>query len=374
VSKTLNILTIGGATQDMFIKYDNPEIMHLHTTRGKQSFLLLAEGGKVEVSEIFYSSGGGANNTAISFDKLGFDVATVIKVGGDEAGTFVLRKLKEAGVSTEHVIISHDGQTGLSFIIPSLTSDRTVLAFRGINAEMTEQEVPFDSFSKYDLLYITSLSGDSSQLLLPIVKQAKTLKIPCATNPGISQLTAGAPMLRQSLPFLDILILNAHEAKIFMLSLVATSEHLKKSLKTGPNKKASPTPSLLQQSIAVEDIWFSLNNFFQEVMAHGPKIVVVTNGSEGVYVAYEDKIYYHPSLPISVINTVGAGDAFGSSFVGSYLAHKSIEQAIVNGIINAASVISFMDTKQGLLSMQELEKRAQKLDSKLLQKFALKEH
>jgi sugar/nucleoside kinase (ribokinase family) len=373
VSKTLKVFTIGGATQDMFIKYDNPEIMHLHTTRGKQSYLLLAEGGKVEVSEIFYSSGGGANNTAISFDKLGFDTATFIKIGDDQAGDFILRKLKDAGVSTEHVIVTPDGQTGLSFIIPSLTADRTVLAFRGINADISEKEVPFSCLPKYDLLYITSLSGKSSQILLPIVKQAQKLKIPCATNPGISQLSSGAPILRESLPYLDILILNAHEAKVFMMSLVSTSEQLKKSLKSGPNKK-TVTPSLLQQSIAVEDIWFSLNNFFQAVMAHGPKIVVVTNGSEGVYVAHEDMIYYHPSLPISVVNTVGAGDAFGSSFVGTYVAHQSIEKAIVHGIINAASVISFMDTKQGLLSMHELEERARKLDPKLLQKFALREN
>lgn len=369
----MKILTIGGATQDIFIKHDNPELMHLHTARGNQSYLLLAEGGKVDVSEIFYSSGGGANNTAISFDKLGFTTATCIKVGDDEAGSFVLKKLRDAGVSTEHVIVARGQQTGLSFIIPSLTSDRTVLAFRGVNTELQENEIPFESFAGFDQLYVTSLSGHSSQLLLPIVKQAKKHKVPCATNPGASQLSAGAHTLRQSLPYLDILILNVNEAKLFMLSLVASSESLKKALKSGPHKKTTIKPSLLQQSIAVEDIWFSLNNFFQEIMSHGPKIVVVTNGSEGVYVAHEDTIYFHPSLPIQVVNTVGAGDAFGSSFVGSYLVNKSIEQAIVHGIINAASVISYMDTKQGLLSMEELEQRAGELGSKLLQKFKLTE-
>ncbi len=367
----MKVLTIGGATQDVFLKYANAEIMHLHTTRGKTSYLLLAEGGKIEISEIIYSSGGGANNTAISFNRLGFDTATLIKVANDEAGSFVLKKLKEEGIATDHVIVSKSGQTGLSFIIPSLTADRTILAFRGVNETLSKKDVSFQELNVYNLLYVTSLSGKASQLLLPLVKHAHEQGIACATNPGTSQLVAGAPILRQSLPYLDILILNAVEAKTFMLSLISTSKELKRSLKKEP-QIASSQPTLLQQSMGVEDIWFSLKNFFQAVMPNGPKIVVVTNGAEGVYVAHKDTIYFHPSLPIKVVNTVGAGDAFGSSFVGTYISTKSLEAAILHGIINAASVISCMDTKQGLLSLKELEKRAQGIGFGLLQSYPLK--
>jgi len=368
----VKVLTIGGATQDIFLKYADAEIMHLHTTHGKTSYLLLAEGGKVEVTDISYSSGGGANNTAISFNRLGFDTATLIKVGSDEAGSFVLKKLKEEGISTKHVIVAKNGHTGLSFIIPSLTADRTILAFRGANSTLTKKDIALKDLADHDLLYITSLSGPASQILLPLAQFAHKHGIPCATNPGTSQLVAGAPMLRQSLPYLDILILNAVEAKTFMLSLISTSKTLKRSLQKEPKMSASRKPHLLQQSMGVEDIWFSLQNFFQAVMPKGPKIVIVTNGSEGVYVAHKDTIYFHPSLPIKVVNTVGAGDAFGSSFVGTYVATKSIEKAILHGIINAASVISCMDTKQGLLSLKELEKRAKEIGLDQLQRFPLK--
>jgi sugar/nucleoside kinase (ribokinase family) len=367
----MKILTIGGATQDIFILYEDAETLHLHTKRGKESYLLLKEGGKLEVKELIYSSGGGANNAAFSFKKQGFDVSPVLKVANDEQGTFVIDKLKEAGINTQYVV-SVAGHTGLSFIIPSLEHDRTVFAFRGVNGTMSEEDIPFDDFDQYNYLYITSLSGGSSQLLLSITQQAKKLQIPVAINPGASQLVAGAPTLCKSLLNIDILIINSSEAKKFMLSLAHANEHLHTTLKKkGKKIKTDHRPILLEESINIEDIWFSINNFFQAVLAQGPRIVVVTNGAEGVYVATGQTVYFHPSLPIKVVNTLGAGDAFGSSFVGAIASGKSIESAIRHGICNAASVISFMDTKQGLLSMKELEKKAQELDPHLLQQFKL---
>ena len=368
----MKILTLGGATQDIFILYEDAETMHLHTKLGKQSYMLLKEGSKIEVTDIIYSTGGGANNTALSFRQLGFDVGIIVKIAQDQQGEFILKTLKKEGVVTDHIIISHQGQTGLSFIIPSLAHDRSIFAYRGVNATLSEREIPFDVIKNYNYLYVTSLSGESSHLLLPIVTTAKKSNIPVATNPGTSQLIAGAPGLRESLPFIDILITNSAEAKTFMLSLVQTSDQVKSNIKKQVSKPSQQQqPSLLNQPISIENILFSLNTYFQSVLEHGPKIVVVTNGAEGVYVATQDAIYFHPALPIKVINTLGAGDAFGSSFVGSLAAGKSVEQAIRHGIINSASVIGFMNTKQGLLSMQELEKRAQQLDQKLLQKFAL---
>ena len=42
----------------------------------------------------------------------------------------------------------------------------------------------------------------------------------------------------------------------------------------------------------------------------GPKTVVITNGSNGVYVATEKEIIFHPSIKTKVVDTVGAGDSW----------------------------------------------------------------
>ena len=104
-------------------------------------------------------------------------------------------------------------------------------------------------------------------------------------------------------------------------------------------------------------------------MERGPQVVAVTNGAEGVYVAQGDTIYFHPSLPSDVVCTVGAGDAFGSCFVASLLQEKSVPESLIRGSLNAASVITHIGAKMGLLNSGELEKRAQKTSLQLLQSF-----
>ncbi len=365
------VLTLGGATQDIYIRYANAETMRLHTAKGMQSYLLLQEGAKIEVSELLYSTGGGAVNTAISFERMGFNAATFIKIGDDSAGQFILKKLDEEGVSTDNVIVAKGGQSGTSFVIPSLERDRVIMAMRGINTQMVLKELPFDQIKKSDLLYITSLSGDSSKLLLPIAEYAHKHGIPVAINPGGSQLIAGAPILRESLKYVDLLIMNSAEAKLFMLSL-AQAKNLESGAPTTVKKAKKTKPSLLSGSINVEDLWFQLDHFFQAVLRLGPKVVVVTNGAEGVYAATKDTIYFHPSAPVKVVNTVGAGDAFGSTFTATYFLTHSVEQAIRYGIANASSVISHMDTKEGLLTFDRIENRAKKFNATLLQKIPLK--
>jgi len=365
------ILTIGGATQDIFIHYQDAQTVTLRTSEGDRSFIVLPEGKKVEINSIDCATGGGATNSAVSFKRLGFDVSTVVKLADDQAAQAVIKQLTNESIDTKNILHTKEGETGVSFIIPAPSSDRTVLVDRGVNASMNKDEFPFQIIQTADQLYITSLSGESSQLLLPISQEAKKHNVPVATNPGSSQLAAGADVLRESLPNIDILILNADEAKLFMLSLIQTSKTLSEQLKHEQEEEQPALPELLSCHLTYDGICFSLNDYFKEVLNRGPRIVVITNGAEGVYVAHESTIYYHPSIDTEVVNTVGAGDAFGSCFVASIIRGLSIEQALVNGIINASSVISYLNAKEGLLDQKELERRAAIIGTSSLEKLNL---
>lgn len=365
----MKILTIGGATQDIFIHHRNAERLILSSDAGEKSFLLLKEGSKIEVTHLDYSTGGGATNSAVSFKRLDFDVAPCFKVGNDHQAQLILDALQKEGIVTSYVVHTDTAQTGISFIIPSPTGDRTVFAFRGANAYLTYQDVPQKYLKDYDCIYITSLSEQSSQLLPSLTIQAKKLGIVVANNPGASQLASGAHTLREALPNIDILILNSEEANQFMVALMHNHETLEESeQKILTNTNA---PELLKRPITYKNICFSLKTYFKEVLAQGPKIVVVTNGAEGVYVATKDVILFHPSLPTKINNTVGAGDAFGSCFVACLTKKLSVEESLVRGIINATSVISYLDAKEGLLAWQDLEKKAHALGLGLIKKFKL---
>ncbi len=118
-------------------------------------------------------------------------------------------------------------------------------------------------------------------------------------------------------------------------------------------------------------VCFTLSQFFREIQKQGPRIVVVTNGRDGVYAAKNDTIYFHPALPVNVVSTLGAGDAFGSCFVAQIMQNKPIEYAIRAGVANSASVIQELDTQTGLLNTVTLEEKLKKLDPLLLQTFSL---
>ena len=360
------ILTIGGAMRDIFIQHEHVETLNLHTTDKEQSFIILEQGHKIEVDKLAHYTGGGAANSAVSFARLGFSVESFFKVGADQEGNSIVQALEKENVSTNHVLRSKQVATGTSFIIPGSKGNRTVLVYRGANLTIQENELPRSAMKNTDQIYVTSLSGPAAKLLVPIAKIAKEYGKPVAVNPGTSQLKAGPTMLKAALENIDILILNSYEAQLLMTSLTMMLPKVKLE-----QKKEKFIPKLLRTPLGPSTTCFTLPQFFHEVISHGPQIVVVTNGSEGVYVAANKKIYFHPSLKTTIVSTIGAGDAFGSCFVAQLAQGKSVEDALRCGIINSTAVIEYLDTQTGLLHTNELEKRLKQLDQSHLKTFTL---
>lgn len=354
------VLTIGGATQDIFIYYDLEKMV---TVAEVPSLITFKEGTKVEVSDIHYATGGGATNSAVSFKRLAFEVSTCVKVGQDDTGSMIVEALNNERIDTQYIVNTAGHISGRSFILPSVHHNQAILAYRGANTTLTEKDIPFHIFKNFDVLYITSLSGKSSQLLPCIAQQAKKQDILVANNPGSSQLAVGAQMLADSLRYIDIFILNVDEAALLSAFF------------PGPKElnlyDYDDAPELLTSSHLRKEA-FNVISYFKEIMARGPKIVVVTNGAEGVYVAYENTIYFHKTFPTQVINTVGAGDAFASCFVACIVQNFSIKQALACGMLNAQSVLEHADAKAGLLTLDQLKDKEKKADITRIKKFSFR--
>ncbi len=367
----MKIITVGGAATDIFIHDKHASQLNFATQNEQRSFLLFEEGSKIPIDELNFHTGGGATNSAVSFKQLGFDVATFFKVGDDKPSEFIIQRLANMGIDTQYVKQSHEYITGHSFIFPCKDGDRTVLCYRGANAHLHENEIP-PIIEEFNNVYITSLSGESSHLLVPITRLAKIHNGLVATNPGSSQLALGARDIYQALPNIDIFILNSQEACTFMLSMVEQDIALhQKVLRTQISERNEALPNLLKAPLTHQTVCFDIRLFLQAILERGPSIVVITNGAEGVYVTTQDGIIFHPSLPTAVVNTLGAGDAFGSCFVANYIEGANIKEAMLYGIINASSVISHLDAKSGLLTKHELQQRFELIDKDQFQSFSL---
>ena len=370
------VLTIGGATKDVFLDQQGADFMSIFKKESESQYMLFKSGDKIEVKDLLYFSGGGATNSAVSFKKQGFNTSCFCKIGDDEDGKFILNDLKNENINTICIKTTTKIQSGISFIINSIHGERTIFAYRGANGYLEKKDIPSDLIQKSDQIYITSLSYDSAKLLPDIVKLAHKNKIPVAINPGISQLAKGTHELKECLKYIDILIMNSDEAKSFLIALVSSDDTYKEIFKSSKNinpllNQNLGKPNLIQLAPLHENYHFNIRKFFKETLKMGPKIVVITDGENGVYVAHKNTIIFHPSIKTKVKDTLGAGDAFGSGFVGSLLTGKSLEQALKRGILNASSVINLTGAKPGLLNKNQLEKMEKKLKQNLIKKFNL---
>lgn len=335
------VLTIGGATRDIFIVQDHPQMVNLSRPEGEKSFLVYEAGRKVEIKELSYYTGGGATNAAASFKALGFDVSIFCKVGSDQEGDYIIKDLQSKNIDISAIIRDATRSTAISFILTLEDGDTVALVYRGANLAMQKSEISEKVLQGVDQLYITSLGGESAALLLPLVQLAKSKKCNIAVNPGANQLSVESNFLQESLPFIDTLILNKAEAQQYF------------------------------DTIMQREKTFDLALFCREVMERGPKTIVVTNGKEGVYVVTNGTIYFHPSLPTAVVCSLGAGDAFGSTFIGWLLHGATIEDSLRAGLLNSSSVIKQQGAKSGLLSYDEINMQLQKLDKTVLEKYPL---
>ena len=324
------VLTIGAAMRDVFISYADAPTVHLHMNGTEEPFLVLPEGKKIEIESITYFSGGGATNAAVSFARLGFKVQAFFKYGTDAEGTFIIDDLNKEKVDTSIAKVCSDKPTGASFIIPCKSGDKVALTYRGANNTLVEKDIPYDAIENNDCIYITSLSNQTSKLLPIITAHAKKNKKMVAINPGTSQLTVNTATLWQALPDTDIVIMNSYEAQLCLKALLKTDGHNLEH--KSPQEQQENMPELVCSLTTIDNRCFDIRHFCKEVLSRGPKIVVVTNGAEGVYVASNNELFFHPSISTKVINTLGAGDAFGSCFVAHIVNEASVEQALIAGI------------------------------------------
>lgn len=353
-------MTIGGATMDVFLDHGGADSMSIAQKGQQSSYLLFEAGAKIEIKNLSQKTGGGATNVAYSLKKLGFDVACVACIGSDEVGSQIIYELDQLGIDCSFIKKISNAQSGSSYVITTASGERTILTHRASNTLLSKEHIPFHAMQNYEALYITSLSQDAAQTLPEICAYAKAHKILVAVNPGASQLTKGVLTLKQSLSSIDYLIMNSSEAQAFSAALVRSDESYRKMFESKNStcllNQNSTNPYLIDSALTCEGFSLSLPLFLKTVLSYGVRIVVVTNGANGAYVADSKNIYYQPSVQIKVMNSLGAGDAFGSCFIGSLLAGKNIDIAIKYGVLNSSHVLQHIGAKDGLRDFAGLEK------------------
>ncbi len=116
-------------------------------------------------------------------------------------------------------------------------------------------------------------------------------------------------------------------------------------------------PDLAQRGFASDGGTMTLERFLASINALGPRWVVVTDGKDGAYVGTTSGVTHCPALPVEIVGTAGAGDAFNATFAVFILNGASVDEAATAAAINAASVVTHLDTQTGLLRHEGLAVR-----------------
>ena len=218
----MKALTVGGAMIDTIAVIANERIERMTMRNADTSFLLLEEGRKNEAENISTHCGGGAINAAVAMARLGFDVATLIKLGQDARAETILSRLADEGVSTRFAIRDARAPTGASVFVSAHDRNAAIFTFRGANTLLEPKDLKKDAFA-VDLVYVSGLSNASADCFPLIIEQAKAAGALVAVNPGIRQLSARQGAFRDVIAKIDILALNRHEAEALVPWLVAHS-------------------------------------------------------------------------------------------------------------------------------------------------------
>jgi sugar/nucleoside kinase (ribokinase family) len=323
-----DVVTIGGATEDITFYTNEGILINNKKDLTRQKLLAFEYGAKVKVDKSFSGFGGGASNAAVGLSGFGFKTACLAAIGEDARGQRILNNFQKRGVDITLVQKVKKIETGFSFLLVGPANEHIVFSNRGANSELTINDFEIEILNQSEWIYLTSLSGKWNNSLDKIFS-VKNEKI--AWNPGHRQILTGVKGIGKYFKKTTCLIVNKDEA----IELVMSDKKYKNKSNAFLN---------------------NVKNLLLALSSYGSKIVLITAGRQGSYVIEAGKIYHQPIVKEKRrADTTGVGDAFGSAFIaGLELYKQNIKKALFLASRNAASVISIPGAQNGLLSKKDI--------------------
>lgn len=331
--KNLDVICVGSTSQDIFFPTDEGTILETPddiTAKEKIAFEL---GGKYRVKDRYEAIGGVAANVSIGLARLGFKTAVYSCIGGDALGQSLLHALRRESVNTDLFSCYADAKTDLSAIIVlTQNGERTIFHNRDANERLVVKQEKLIGAS---WLFVSALNGDWKQNLTTILSTKEASNIKLAFNPGQHNIKEDPKRIFETLAAVDVLLLNKDEAIELLL-------------------QSTPRPTTEE----LEDEIFLLTT----LAAAGAKVIAMTDGKRGAW-GYDGQEYWFCPIHTrsTVLDSTGAGDAFGSGFFAAYMAKQSLSRCLRYGMANSGSVVGFYGAVAGLLAQAEIETLSEKI-------------
>ncbi len=296
---------------DMFLHAEkNPEIVSVSNA------ITIPLGSKIAIPQTDIHLGGCAVNVTIGLSRLGVTPVLTAETGDDALSNSALDMLKKENIDCSHVVITPGAKASFAVVL-DMTGERTEF----VHQEVREHNLPIDDVTA-PWVYLASVGNTWQELYTRVLTHSDQTHAKIIFNPGSMQLHAGLEALLPVLAKTEVLLVNNEEAA----------------------------------GLVGKGVDSDLHAIMDELHAKGPRIVVVTQGEKGATVRDDSgQYFFQESLPTSFVEKTGAGDAFSSGFTAAYIQGKTLQEALLWGSANAASVIAHGGGQQGLMDPSQLE-------------------
>ena len=280
---------------------------------------LPAPGETVKGSLFKQGAGGKGFNQGIAAHKAGGDVAMITKLGRDSMANVALDAMDAVGLSKEFLFYNEEVATGIALIlVDEGTSQNEIVIVPGACATISPQ----------DISTVENRIKNSAYLLLQleINQDANELAAKTAKENGVRIIINTAPYQ----PVTDAFLSGAY---------LVTPNEVEAEALTG---------------IRVTNLQ-SADTAAKILLGKGVENVLITLGSQGVYLHTEGHSEIIPAYQVNAVDTTGAGDAFNGGLIAALAEGKTLRQAAEFANAVAALSVQRMGATPSMPTREEVD-------------------
>lgn len=280
---------------------------------------LPVHGETVKGTHFQIGPGGKGSNQGVAAARAGAEVTMITKIGADPFAQIALDSFRREGMSERHILKDERYPTGTALImVDENTSENQILVTVGACDHITPDEIEAarDSIERSAVL-LTQLETN-----LAAVEQAVRI----AHAKGVTVILNPAPahpLPDTLLAMVDILTPNETEAAVLTGIPVTTMEDAERA------------------ALALK--------------AKGVKCVIITLGGKGALLVDGAAPRVIPPIPVAVVDTTGAGDAFNGGLAVALAEGRDLARAVAFANAVGALSVTKLGTAPAMPYRDEIE-------------------
>jgi len=279
-------------------------------------------GSLANIEHFTKHTGGAPANAAAVCAKLGQQAALLTQVGQDAFGDFLIKTLQQAGVDTQFIRQSTDGETSLAFVSLNEHGERDFQFYRRHAADLLykQEYLPSQLLTAHDIVHFCSVNlveSPMKQAHLALIEQAHQAGSLISFDPNVrlplwQDKTACCETILAFLPKAHIVKLSEEEL-LFLTTL--------------------------------EDEQEAVQTLFKGYV----EVIIITHGAAGAALYTKKHHVKAPANKVQTVDTTGAGDAFIGAILSQFLHHQlTVDQVVAHCEQYAMSLLSFANGYAGI--------------------------